>query len=411
VLTKVLYCSLQAAQVLATQLVRRPTGACTRRSVWRRRRVKSDLLPEGHSHGSVDQTIQAAVKEFDAGNYRGALALLLPLLREKLSPQQELDVVDWLSGCYRFLYDNKSSLPHIQRAVVLTKELYGACSKELALALKGLCMVHSGLKAFPKARKAIGEALAIMEELGLQHDAEYSSMLRSLGLLDSEQGRDKEALVIYDKAKAVLAQHKEGNGYGALLADTAFCHKNLQQWSEAIACSKEGVEHSYNLYGNSHSQYATTLYNLAYLFADLKQYEEAIPRIEEALAIYQREFSDQHDQTVRTAKELARVRQLAAQSDRGAIDVGHNFRMCSCCGAVSEAINTCPCVRAWYCNADCQLQHWPTHKPHCTICFQCSSVLTKVLHCSRCEQAKYCNAACQTAHWSAHKKDCVVVSK
>jgi hypothetical protein len=35
------------------------------------------------SHGSVDQTIQAAVKEFDTGNYRGALALLLPLLREK----------------------------------------------------------------------------------------------------------------------------------------------------------------------------------------------------------------------------------------------------------------------------------------------------------------------------------------
>jgi hypothetical protein len=47
------------------------------------------------SHGSVDQTIRAAKKEYDAGNYRGALALLLPLLRakEKLSPQQELDVV------------------------------------------------------------------------------------------------------------------------------------------------------------------------------------------------------------------------------------------------------------------------------------------------------------------------------
>jgi hypothetical protein len=51
------------------------------------------------SHGSVDQTIRAAKKELDAGNYRGALALLLPLLRakEKLSPQQELKVVRCLS--------------------------------------------------------------------------------------------------------------------------------------------------------------------------------------------------------------------------------------------------------------------------------------------------------------------------
>jgi hypothetical protein len=41
------------------------------------------------SHGSVDQTIRAAEKDLDAGNYRGALALLLPLLRakEKLSAQ------------------------------------------------------------------------------------------------------------------------------------------------------------------------------------------------------------------------------------------------------------------------------------------------------------------------------------
>jgi tetratricopeptide (TPR) repeat protein len=288
---------------------------------------------------------------------------------------------------------------------VLTKQLFGARSKEHSRALKGLCMVHSGLKAFPEARKAIRGALAIMGELGLQQDEEYGAMLLSLGRLDLEQGRYKEALVIFGKAKAVLVQHKEGNEYGVLLTDMGICHKRLQQWCEAVTCYKEAVEHTCNLCGNNHPEYATTLYNLADLFANLRQYEEAIPRLEEALAIEQRVFGDQHDRTVETAEELARVRQLAAQSDRGAIDVGHNFRMCSCCGAVSEAINTCPCIRAWYCNADCQLQHWPTHKPHCAVCFQCSTV-----HCSRCKQAKYCNAACQTAHWSVHKKDCVVLA-
>jgi tetratricopeptide (TPR) repeat protein len=213
---------------------------------------------------------------------------------------------------------------------------------------------------------------------------------------------NKEALVISDKAKAVLIQHKEGNAFGLLLSNVGFCHQRLQQWSEAVACYKEAVEHTCNLCGNNHPQYAIALSNLSRLFADLKQYEEAIPRLEEALAIRQKVYGEQHERTVRIAKELARVCQLAAQSDRGAIDVGHNFRMCSFCGAVSEAINTCPCIRAWYCNADC-----PTHKPHCTVCFQCSTVLTKVLHCSRSKQAKYCNAACQTAHWSVHKKECV----
>jgi hypothetical protein len=119
------------------------------------------------SHGSVDETILAVTKEFKAGNYRGVLALLLPLLRakEKLSPQQELDVVDYLSNCVRFLRDFKAALPHQQRRLVLTKQLFGPRSRVHAQAFKGLCMVRGGLKAFPEARKAIGEALAIMEEL------------------------------------------------------------------------------------------------------------------------------------------------------------------------------------------------------------------------------------------------------
>jgi tetratricopeptide (TPR) repeat protein len=353
--------------------------------------------------------LERAKNELDAGNYRGCVELLRQLLqpkREKLSPQQEFEVVACLGSCYRALLDLRAALPHAQRCVVLAQQLFGPRSVGHAQALKGLCLVQTGLKAFPAARRAIVEALAIMEELGLQQDEDYGSMLRALGGLDHDQGRHKEALVIYDKAKAVLAQHKEGNAYGALLNDMAICHRNLQQWSEAVACYKEAVELYHKLHGNNHPNYATALYNLARLFADLKQYEEAIPRLEEVLAIQQRVFGENHERTAKTAKDLAWVHQLAALSDRGAIKVGHNFRICSCCGAVSEIIFTCPCDRAWYCNTECQLQHWQTHKPQCSVCFYCSTVLTKVKRCSRCQQAKYCNAACQTAHWGEHKKEC-----
>jgi tetratricopeptide (TPR) repeat protein len=359
---------------------------------------------------ATQDVLERAVKEINAGNYRAGVELLRPLLqpkrKQKLSPQQEHEAVSCLGVCYRALLDFKAALPYAQRLVVLAQQLLGPRSVGHAQALKGLCMVHQGLKAFPPARKAISEALAVMEELGLQQHEQYGSMLRALGGLDLEQGQYKEALVIFYKAKVVLVQHKEGNEYGALLNEMGDCHKELHQWSEAVACYKEAVEHSRNLHGNNHPNYATALYNLAFLFARLKQYEEAIPRMEEALAIRQRVYGDQHDLTVQTAKRLAEVRQLASQSDRDAIDVGHNFRMCSLCGAVSEIIFTCPCDRAWYCNADCQLQHWPTHKPQCSVCFCCSTLLTKVKRCSRCQIAKYCNAACQTAHWSEHKKDC-----
>ncbi len=83
-------------------------------------------------------------------------------------------------------------------------------------------------------------------------------MLLSLGWLDLDQGRYKEALVILNKAKAVLAQHKEGNAYGTLLTDMGICHQQLQQWSEAVVCYKEDVEHTCNLRGKTMRPHCTT---------------------------------------------------------------------------------------------------------------------------------------------------------
>jgi hypothetical protein len=64
-----------------------------------------------------------------------------------------------------------------------------------------------------------------MEELGLQQDEQYGSMLSELGGPDLDQGRCMEALVIFGKAKAVLAQHKEKNAYRALLTSMGIPHK------------------------------------------------------------------------------------------------------------------------------------------------------------------------------------------
>jgi hypothetical protein len=65
-----------------------------------------------------DETLEQVVQEFKAGNYRGAVALLEPLLRprakEKLPPQQDC-CCGFVESCYRFLWDFKAVLPHTQR--------------------------------------------------------------------------------------------------------------------------------------------------------------------------------------------------------------------------------------------------------------------------------------------------------
>jgi tetratricopeptide (TPR) repeat protein len=308
------------------------------------------------------------------------------------------------SSCYLYLCDFKAALPLVQRGVVLEQQLAGPRSLGHAQALPELCMVQRGLKDFVAASKAIKEALAIMEELGLQRHEGYGSMLLVLGGLDQDQGRYKEALAIYDKAKAVLVQYKEGNDYGTLLNDMAICHKGLHQWNEAVASYKEAVEHRRNLYGTDHPRYATSLSNLAVLFDKLKQYEEAIPRYQEALIIYQRVFGDQHEHTVALAQRLAAARQRVEQPNRDTIDVGHEHCMCNQCGKIKEKMEWCTGYRrVWYCDKECQLQHWATHKPLFNVCLHCDVMLTKIKCCSRCLKVKYCGTECSKAHWSEHK--------
>jgi hypothetical protein len=74
--------------------------------------------PNTDSHGSLDQTTRAAKKEYDAATTEERLRCS-PLLRSKenimMSLRQELNVLDWLSACYRFLHDYKAALAHKQR--------------------------------------------------------------------------------------------------------------------------------------------------------------------------------------------------------------------------------------------------------------------------------------------------------
>jgi tetratricopeptide (TPR) repeat protein len=264
---------------------------------------------------ACERAVTRASSAFAAGNYRSAVEDLLPfafLPQGALSPPQERDVVGCMSACYRRLLDFKTALPYALRDLELIRVLENPRSLQYAHGLKGLCMVHLGLKEFPSARAAIAEALAIMVGLGFQRREEYGGMLLELGRLERDQGCYREALANYDKAMVVLMQFKDGNEYGALVSHKGICHEELQQWSEALALKKEAVEHSQKLYGSVHPMYAAATTNLGLLHLKLKQYEQAIPLLGQALTIRQRVFGDHHRRTVEASALLEEAYQARA---------------------------------------------------------------------------------------------------
>jgi tetratricopeptide (TPR) repeat protein len=110
-----------------------------------------------------------------------------------------------------------------------------------------------------------------------------------------------------ERAKAVLARHKERHEYVSLVNELAYCHKGLHHWNEAAACYQELVELVRNLHGTNHPEYAAALSNLAALLLQLKQFEEAILRYEEALSICQRVFATSTSSLSRSPMSLAFV--------------------------------------------------------------------------------------------------------
>ena len=344
-----------------------------------------------------------AKKELKAGNFREALLCLLRIKDtkpRKPPPDVKILLSIMFAACYVNLDDYESALPHSRRAADLQQQ-HAPRSFEHALALKALAQNLLSLQQDHSVRKPITKALAIMDELGLSNHEEYGAMLIILGKLDSNC--PQKALVSLDKAKIVLEQHKEGKHYGSLLVGMSICRHELQQWNEARACYQEAVEHFHGCYGNDHPEYAIVLSSFAVFYGELKQFEEETKLLEEAIAIEEKVFGKKHDRTLSTAAYLAKSRRDAKRHNREKINVGHDFRMCNHCGNIAkleENIGACNgCCRAWYCNNECQLQHWPAHKPTCNVCAHCDLVVerpAKIFECSRCMAVKYCGRGMPT---------------
>lgn len=360
----------------------------------------------------IDEIIRCANVLGDAGDYKNAIDILLPLLerrnRKKVSPKQELPISEMLASFYRLLANYTSALFHAERYLELTRQIFKSESKEYAFALKIICVIHREIGSIPKAHDDITKALNIMRKLELQHDVEYGYMLEILATIKYKKGQFKKALKLFIKAKPLLVKHKDNRRFNTFLNDMALCHQKLQQWTEATTCFEECIEYNHEFHIDS-SDHATTLWNFGNFYFQLGQYRYAIPILEEGISIWKTILGEQHEITIYKIKTLAEL-QESLQSPHYEAITGYKFKMCSECGEVKENMEFCTgCSKVWYCNKECQLKDWTIHKPECHVCMKCNIVLNRdaeILKCPCCKKTKYCNSECQKEDWTDHQKTC-----
>lgn len=162
------------------------------------------------------------------------------------------------------------------------------------------------------------------------------------------------------------------------------------------------------------------LWYLGEVYVYYQQYEKAIRPFEAMLVLGETIFGN--DAELHNAGVYATLAEVRKQShgDRSKTSFDSKFRMCNHCekvgqiGEVGEEVGElegCPCLRAWYCNTECQLKDWPTHRRICNMCAYCNAVAPNMPRCSCCKSVKYCDVRCQKAHLQEHKGECVALEK
>ena len=148
--------------------------------------------------------------------------------------------------------------------------------------------------------------------------------------------------------------------------------------------------------------------DLALLMFDLRQFEQARKLIDPVLGMLRELVLTPPQQICRVAALDTALRDVMSR-DRATLADTHDWRMCNNCGAIAENLAWCACHTVWYCNAECQLSHWPMHKAQCVSCAACGIVKEGMTRCSNCKSVRYCSTECSKAHWRDHKPVCIPV--
>jgi len=386
--------------------------------------------------------------------YDEAINILKPLLRRKmlkrLSLIQNVQVLRLMTACYRKSNKYKEALPYAKQYVELTAvgfkkylelektksihEMHIENHRELKYPTLHLMALNESISllillgSFDLAYKSIDIAKMVILGSSIVIDFEYRwPVYMTLGNLELNHKKPKEALAAFDKSKIILVGGAPTTDAGHMkkivdLADVldkmATCHKLLYQWNEAIACYKEAINLTGDLSNEDdhiRSVYASLLFNLGCGYAKLKQYRKAITPLEISHIISLELYGDKNEVVIASAKAFLAARTFGLFNQNNDATEKRNFRMCNTCENVKEDMDICPaCNHVWYCNDECQLKDWDDHKLICNWCVSCQITkdhTQKMPHCTKCKKVKYCNVECQKAHWKEHKICCIPIEK
>lgn len=345
----------------------------------------------------TDAMLDKAEELIDQGKYKEVFALLGKPL--SWNPEQECRFLKCMSQVNRLLGNPKDALDWATDYLDKTKKVWKRNSVQYACALQEMAFVELALNNVKEADTCIRWAFKTLDKLGLQNTGTYYAVQLVQARSLRTQVLIPAALTVYLCVQHFLQESKGCVNYIHAIEGIAYCYCHLEQYEEALKFYHELVELSPD---KSRPHVLQTMLCMAWIYRNLRQFEMAFAYMETVRLVYKDTLGNQHEKTIQLAQEIQEC-----QAEQYARPTGKRFpyRMCNGCLKISKSpMQKCPCLRAYYCNADCQAKDWPIHRPSCIRCCGCDQIFAsdpgkrKWFHCSTCYVMKYCSAECRIAH-------------
>lgn len=313
--------------------------------------------------------------------------------------EQECRLLKCMSQANRMLGYLLEALEWAKEYLKNTKRLWKRDSVQYVCALHEMASVALAMHNITEADAFIEQAFKILNKLGMQDSVIYSAVRLVQCELLRTQGLFQAALATYLVVWQRLQNSKGCVNYIHAIEGIAYCHYELEIYDEALRFYHELVEISTD---KSKPIVLISMSVMARIYRNLRQFDIALAYMETVRVMYRETLGSDHEKTIELTQKIQQCR--AEQYTR---PTGKRFpyRMCNYCNKISKTpLQKCPCLRAYYCNADCQTKDWLIHRPNCIRCCGCDEIFVSELgtrkwfHCPTCYVMKYCSAKCRDAH-------------
>ena len=239
------------------------------------------------------------VSYYNRGEYRQGLALGEPLLRKTQAAFGDSDQTAYTLETLGLLNGeqdlDRQALGYYQQAHEMLARLGRANTGEASTLYFNIASSYHDLGDLKQAEAQFNKALAITRQVYGPKHPETAATMSGLGLLYQDQGSNLKAEATYLEALAILRSHK------ADLRKQSSILNNLATLSEAAGKIKEAERYYFEtleldkeVLGEQHPSTATTLNNLGNFYFHQQRYARAEEYYQQAYSIRKAMLGEQH---------------------------------------------------------------------------------------------------------------------